>query len=174
MAKLEPKQLRFCEEYLVDLNATAAAIRAGYSKKTATELGYQLLQKPHIKAKIDDLKLKRSGRTEITADIVLRELLLIAKADIAQFFKEDGSFLPLHQIPEIARRAIAGIEVDELFEGFGKDRAQIGYTKKLKFWDKTRALEMLGRHLKLFRDQVDYGLTESLEHIILNSLKEEK
>ena len=64
--------------------------------------------------------------------------------------------MPIHEIPEEIRRAISGLETFEEFEGFGKDREKIGDTKKLKFWDKPRALELLGKHLGLFVDKVDH------------------
>jgi hypothetical protein len=78
---LTAKQQRFVEEYLVDLNATAAAIRAGYSEKTARSIGHELLSKPEIQAAIEAALAERSKRTEITADDVLQRLWSIASAD---------------------------------------------------------------------------------------------
>ena len=86
MRELTGKQKRFVEEYLCDLNATQAAIRAGYSAKTAEWIGPQLLQKTHVAAAIQEAMNKRSVRTEITADRVLREvshMALYDPADIA-------------------------------------------------------------------------------------------
>jgi phage terminase small subunit len=76
MNKLTPKQEMFCKEYLIDLNATQAAIRAGYSPKTAKETGYENLTKPHIAEYINDMKSKREEKVEITAEGVLRDLQL--------------------------------------------------------------------------------------------------
>lgn len=150
------KQRAFCAEYLVDLNATQAAIRAGYSESTARSIGHENLTKPDIEAEIQRLMKERASRVEVTSDMVLRELLNLACVDVGQVFGENGSLLPIHSIPENVRKAISGIDVYEEYAGHGEDRENIGQTKKLRFWDKTKALEMLGRHLKMF--------TEKLEH----------
>lgn len=75
MANLTPKQQRFVEEYLIDLNATQSAIRAGYSEKTAEQLGYQLLQKTSVLKAIEEAKNQVSKRTELTVDMVVQGLL---------------------------------------------------------------------------------------------------
>lgn len=153
MAKLTDMQERFCEEYLIDLNATKAAERAGYAENSASVQGCQLLQKEHVQIRISVLKEERSNRTEITADRVLRELYLIGTSDIGECFNEKGELKLLSDIPENTRRAIAAIEIEELFdEKHGSDRSQIGWTKKLKFWDKNSALEKLCKHLKVYAD----------------------
>jgi phage terminase small subunit len=152
---LTPKQQRFVDEYLIDLNATQAAIRAGYSARTADVQASQILSIPKVAAAVEAAIGERSKRTEITGDSVLRELLLIATADIGQAFDEAGCLLPLGEMPENTRRAISAIESDELFDGVGKDRKRIGLMRKVKFWDKPRALEMLGKHLKLFVDRAE-------------------
>ncbi len=77
--KLTPKQQRFVEEYLIDLNATQAAVRAGYSQRTANEQGYENLTKPHIAAAISEAQQRRSERTEITQDWVLERLVAVAE-----------------------------------------------------------------------------------------------
>ena len=80
--KLTEKQKRFCEEYLIDLNATQAAIRAGYSKKTSDRIGNENLKKLEVQLYLKELMEQRSQRTEITADTVLKELAKIASADV--------------------------------------------------------------------------------------------
>lgn len=154
---LTPKHEAFVREYLVDLNATQAAIRAGYSPKTARQVGAENLSKPVIQAFVSKLIQERASRVEVSADTVLSELLKLAMTDIGQAFKEDGSLKAIHDMPEDVRRAIAGVDVFEEFEGRGEDREQIGWTKKIRFWDKTKALEMLGRHLKLFTDKLEHA-----------------
>lgn len=153
--KLTAKQAAFCAEYLIDLNAAQAAIRAGYSEATAKEIGFENLTKPHIQLEVQKLMAERGERTEITADAVLRELLKVARVDIGEAFNDDGGLKSMKDIPENVRRAIAGVDVLEEFAGRGEDRVQIGYTKKLRFWDKIRALELLGRHLRLFTDKME-------------------
>lgn len=153
--KLNAKQLAFCQNYLIDLNATQAAIRAGYSAKTARQVAAENLTKPAIEAEVARLIDERAARNKIDADTVLGELLRIARADIGQAFNPDGSLKPLADMPEEIRRAIAGVDVFEEFAGRGEDREQVGFTKKVRFWDKVKALEMLGRHLRMFSDRVE-------------------
>jgi phage terminase small subunit len=152
---LTPRQERFVEEYLIDLNATAAATRAGYSGKTAEQQGPRLLGNVGVRSAIEAAQRARSERVQVTADTVLRELLRLATVDIAGAFDEDGALLPIHDIPEDVRRAIAGIEVDEIKERVGGEHTITGYTKKVKFWDKRGSLELLGKHLKLFTDRLE-------------------
>lgn len=152
---LTPKQEAFCREYLIDLNATQAAIRAGYSEKTARQAGTENLSKPAIQAELKELMDLRAKRSEIDADTVLAELLRIARADIGEAFKPDGSLKSMAEMPEEIRRAISGVDVFEEFQGRGEAREQIGFTKRVRFWDKVKALEMLGRHLRMFSDRVE-------------------
>lgn len=151
MKKLAPRQAAFVREYLVDLNATQAAIRAGYKEKTARAQGSRLLTNAAVEAALKGALEKRNERLELKADDVLRELLTFARFDPARAFAKDGSMLPLHEMPEDVRRAISSIEVDE----FDADDGPIGRVKKVKFWSKPHGLEMLGRHLKLFTDKVE-------------------
>ncbi len=154
---LTPKQAAFCREYLVDLNAAKAAVRAGYSKRSAKQTAHAMTEKSEIQAELLRLMSAREVRTEVTADTVLRELVLLAKVDLSQAFNKDGSLKPIHEIPEDVRRAIASVESFEEFEGRGDERKSIGFTRKLRFWDKTKALELLGRHLGMFRDRVEHS-----------------
>ena len=80
--ELTDRQARFCEEYLIDLNATQAAIRTGYSEKTANEQGARLLANVSVQEKIAELKAERSKRTEITQDSVIQELAAVARAEV--------------------------------------------------------------------------------------------
>jgi phage terminase small subunit len=155
MSQLEPKQEMFCREYIIDLNATQAAIRAGYSEHTARQIASELLSKPHVQAEIQRLADKRAAKLDLKAEDVLREVMRLAMVDISEAFNEDGSLKPIKEIPVEVRRAIASVEVDELFEGHGDDREQVGYTRKVKFWDKVKTLQLLGQHLKLFSDRLD-------------------
>lgn len=151
-----PKSILFCHEYIKDLNGKRAAIAVGYSEKGASVCATKLLKQPDVRSLIQALMDKRSKRMDITADRVLEEIARSAFFDIGDLYNESGAIKPLHEIESQARRAIASIESQELFEGFGKDRIQTGHTKKLKLNDKLKALELLGRHLKLFTDKVEH------------------
>jgi phage terminase small subunit len=157
MAGLTPKQSIFVKEYLIDLNATQAAIRAGYSEKTAYSIGEENLKKPVIAAAIQEAMDKRGTRTEITADRVLEEIAKLAFFDPRKFFNPDGSPIPIQDLDDNTAMALSGIDVLEEYEGSGKDRVFVGYTKKFKLSDKKASLELLGRHLKLFTDKVEHS-----------------
>ena len=138
---LTEKQERFVEEYLVDLNATQAAIRAGYSPKRASEQAYQLLQKTTVQEAIQAKKREREWRTQITQDAVLRELAAIGFARSTDYAHINGDghvvLTPTAWLTEEQRIAIAGVKETQ----FGVE---------VKMHDKIRALEMLGKHLGIF------------------------
>jgi phage terminase small subunit len=167
---LTAKESRFVEEYLVDLNATQAAIRAGYSQKTAAQIGYENLRKPHIVDAIAKAMAERSDRTKVTADRVLTGIAELAYYDIAELFADDGSLKAIWEIPIRVRNAIAGIEVEDLWEGRGEAREHIGTLHKVKLADRKGNLELLGRHLKLFTDKVEHEAGASLEQILARSM----
>ncbi|OPY60778.1 MAG: Terminase small subunit [Syntrophorhabdaceae bacterium PtaU1.Bin034] len=158
-AKLTKRQHLFVLEYLVDYNGTRAAIRAGYSPKTAEQLAYQLLQIPSVKEALDAEVQKRLEKIGVTADRVLTELARIGMHDIRKLYNEDGTLKAPHEWDNDTAAAVAGIEVFEEFEGKGKNRKKIGDTRKVKVFDKKGALELLGKHLKLFSDKVEHEHT---------------
>lgn len=153
---LTPKQERFAQEYVVDLNATQAAIRAGYSEDTARAQASRLLLNVDIQAHVEKARKEQTQRTGVDADTILFELLRIARSDLGQAFDDNGNLLPIKEIPEDVRRAISGVETFEEFDGHGSERVKVGETRKLKFWDKTRALELLGKHLGLYVERIDH------------------
>ena len=149
MAKLTPKQKAFCDEYLIDLNVTQAAIRAGYSVYYADKKAYKLLENPEIKERIDKRMKDRQKRTEITQDIVLEELRRIALAKPTDFFKikdmgqyKQVDIIPTDNIPEDKIGAIAGIK-------------QGANGIEVKLHDRLKALELIGRHLGMFKDKLE-------------------
>ncbi|GAW29597.1 terminase small subunit [Carboxydocella sp. ULO1] len=149
MAKLTPKQQRFIEEYLIDLNATQAAIRAGYSPKTAHEQGAQLLAKISIREAIDKAIAERSRRTGITQDRVLRELAKVAFVNATDIIDMDDA-----AIRDDANRddtaAIAGVKVKRIPTEAGEI-----IEREVKIYDKIKALELLGKHLGMFTDKLN-------------------
>jgi phage terminase small subunit len=143
---LNPQQASFAREYLVDLNATKAAIRAGYSPKTADRQGSRLLRNAVIAKAVQEGKLSRQERIEVNSDDVLRELVRISKADLRKVFNEDGNIKNPKDWPDEVAAFISSIEVEEI----GERGVVIGHVKKIKLWPKVPALELLGKHLALW------------------------
>src|SRR5690606_14509916 len=114
---LTAKQRRFVEEYLIDLNATQAAIRAGYSSRTAGQIGDENLKKPQIAAAVQAAQAERSARTQITQDRVLTELARIAFFDIRKLYNDDGSMKRPHELDDDAAAVLAGVDVVETAVG---------------------------------------------------------
>lgn len=159
-AKLTPKQERFVAEYLIDLNATQAAIRAGYSAKTAGSVGHENLTKPEIAAAIQEAMQSRAQRTQITADRVLLELGRLAFFDIRRIYNADGSLKNPAELDDDSAAAIAGIDVVEMAGGMsigGEEGAGHVpmFTKKAKTFDKKGALELAMRHLGMLKDKTE-------------------
>lgn len=166
---LKTKHHLFALEYLKDLNAAQAAIRAGYSKKTAKQQGQRLLTNADLKEFIDAELKARQIRTKITADRVLAELHRLATVDIGGAFNDDGSVKELSEMDEDVRRAITGIEVIEYFEGCGPEREQVGVIKKIRMASKEKTLELLAKHLELLTEKFKHDLGEDLAEVIAES-----
>lgn len=155
---LTPKQQLFCDEYLIDLNATQAAIRAGYSARTASSIGEENLRKPEILACLQERKKERHERTKINADYVLQRLAQIDEMDVADILNDDGSLRPVKEWPKVWRQYVSGFEISELFDGKGDERQMVGVLKKIKWPDKLKNLELLGKHSHVgaFSEQVKH------------------
>jgi len=153
--KLTPKQARFVDEYLVDLNATQAAIRAGYSKRSAEVIGYENLNKPVVAAAIEAKRKELASTLGITRERILKEMEKIAFSDPRAMFAPDGSLLPVHLMSDAAVGAIASFEVDSV--QLGKPAADgtctRTFTTKIKCWDKRAQLETLMKHLGMAEDK---------------------
>ncbi|WP_147196011.1 terminase small subunit [Pantoea sp. CCBC3-3-1] len=155
---LTDKQEMFCREYLIDLNATQAAIRAGYSEKTAPTIACENLIKPNVQERIAQLKAERNEQLNIDAAYVLRRLVEIDQMDVLDIVKDDLSLKPVTEWPATWRRYISGFDVAEMFENTGEDGARelAGILKKIKWPDKVKNLELLGKHVTVqaFKENV--------------------
>lgn len=162
--KLTPKQKRFVEEYLIDLNATQAAIRAGYSQRTANEQGARLLVNVSIAAAIEAAKEKRSERTEITQDMVLQELAKIGFSDIRKVVRwgetmvrtetdKDGNDV---EVPYHGLALIDSTEIDDATAAAISEVTEGRNGLTVKLHDKKGALVDIGRHLGMFKDRVEH------------------
>ena len=164
MSTFTNKQEMFIKEYLIDLNATQAAIRAGYSEKTASQQGERLLRNVQVSAAIQEAMNKRSNKLEITAERVLQEIAKLAFYDPRNFFDDDGRIKPISELDENTAMALGGIET--LHKIIGDEKDGMAVVTKIKLVDKGQNLERLGRHLKLFTDKVEHSGSLTLEQIV--------
>lgn len=159
------KQKKFVEEYLIDLNATQAAIRAGYSVKNAGKIGHELLEKTRISNEITKKIAERSRRTGINADRVLIELAKIAFVNADDVIESKDATLK----ENASRDDLAAIQSIKV-KTFGED----GVEREIKFADKIKALDMLGRHLGMWNDKLQVsGMEEEQKKLgdILDQLR---
>ncbi len=141
--ELNAKQLRFVDEYLIDLNGKQAAIRAGYSAKTAEVQASRLLSLAKVSMAVEVKRKELAHDLGITRERVLKEIAAIAFADVRKLYRADGSMLKPHEWPDDVAASVAGLDTNEL----RADGAAIGFTQKVKGWDKSKALENLLKHL---------------------------
>lgn len=150
MAKLTDKQELFAREYLKDLNATQAAIRAGYSAKTAQEQASRLLSNVMVQSRISELKAERNEEVGIDAAYVLRRLVEIDQMDVLDILLPNGELKPIKDWPKTWRTTLSGMDVTEMA---GDDPS---FLKKIKWPDKVKNLELLGKHVTVqaFKENV--------------------
>jgi len=151
MTKLTDKQQKFCQEYIVDLNATQAALRAGYSAKCINFQGPKNLVKPCIRNEIQRLKAERSERTQIKADDVVLELAKVAFSNIEDYLTvDDKGETHLKSFEGIKRDVLAAIESIKINTTKNKDDSREYTTTQFKLHSKLNALEQLGKHLGIY------------------------
>jgi len=170
---MNEKKARFAKEYIIDLNATQAAIRAGYSEKTAYSQGQRLLKDVEIQALIQKEMDKRGKRTDITADRVVKELGKIAFSDVRNVYNGDGRMLEPYELSDDAAATISSFKVTKLSVG-GAENDMEKVTEEYKRHDKTKALELLGRHFGIFNDKLEHSGTTVQRVINVNPTKKKK
>jgi phage terminase small subunit len=149
MRKFEQQQDRFVDEYLIDFNGKQACIRAGYNAKSAARQAVRLLDMPRIQELLTIKKKAISSKLEISQQRTLLEIGRIAFSDIRKLFKEDGTMKKFNELDDDTAASLAAVDTEELIlEG-----VSIGRTKKIKMWDKGKALEMLARHYGLLGEE---------------------
>ncbi|HBO04340.1 MAG TPA: terminase small subunit [Eubacterium sp.] len=185
---LTAKQKRFCDEYLIDLNATQAAIRAGYSEKTAYRTGADNLRKPQIEEYIAKRQKELSRSTEITQERVIKELALIAfsnNADYAHVVEKkmkaevDGALVDVldEDGKPVMYRTVEPVLTEELTE---EQKRALAVIKKgrdgleVKSCDKVKALELLGKHLGIFTDKIEANVNDTTRSELQELLAQRK
>ncbi len=154
-SQLTDKQQRFVEEYLIDLNATQAAIRAGYSEESARSIGCENLTKPDIQSAIAESRAMLSIAAQVTQERVLREYAKLAFLDIRKAFDDEGNLRPIHELDDDTAAAISGIEIDVKSTEVDGTTLNSSRIHKLKLSDKKAALDSIGRHLGMFTDKTE-------------------
>lgn len=153
---LTPRQACFVQEYLVDLNATQAAIRAGYSRRGATAQGSRLLANAKVAAKLSTAQAKRAERVEISADMVLRELALIGFANMGDYMRATTGGDPYLDFADLSREqtaVLSEVTIEDFTDGRGDDAREVKRVK-FKLCDKRAALVDIGKHLGMFVDRI--------------------
>lgn len=147
------REATFAEAYLANnMRGDLAAIAAGYAKGSAKRQAVSMLARPGVQKLIRERQAELAKAHRLTTDSVMDELSKIVHADPRKLFDDAGNLLPIRQWPDDMAGAVASIEVDELFDGKGKGRKHIGYTKKVKLWDKNSGIEKAMKHLGLFAE----------------------
>ncbi len=147
--KLNAGQLRFCQEYVIDLNGSAAAVRAGYSEKSSRELASKLLTKANIKKKIQDLQDKLAEKTGVSAEEIINELKKCGFSNIQDYIKGGNLVVDLSKIPREQAAAVEAIKIEETIT-MVNDKPVTRVKTTFKMVDKISALEKLGRHAGIF------------------------
>lgn len=151
-AELTDRERVFVREYLVDLNAAQAVVRAGYSPRAAKQTAYRIMNRPRVKAAVEAAMAERAAGLKITAERVLRELALLGFANVMDYFRPqaDGTaHVDLSGLTRDQAAAITEVTVEEFVSGRGKAGREVRRVK-VKLADKSRNLELIGKHLGMF------------------------
>lgn len=170
---MDARRAKFVREFLVDLNGTQAAIRAGYSPKGAHVAASRLLSDVKIVAELQRLQAKQLAKVELDAETVKARIREILTADLAEAFDEHNCLLDIHAMPAHVRQVIASIEVDELWEGSGDERTQIGVTRKVKLWSKVEVAKLAAQHLGMLAPS-KVEVSGSIEHRVETMTPEQR
>lgn len=170
MSKLTDKQEHFCQQFLI-LGNKSEAYRAAFNTSnmkpaTVNRAAKELYDNPKITARIKELQEERRERNQVDADYVLQRLIEIDQMDVLDILGNDGSFKQIHQWPKVWRQYISGLDISELWEGHGDDKEIAGLLKKIKWPDKTKNLELLGKHITVqaFKEQKELSGGLKISH----------
>ena len=165
MAKLTDKQELFAREFIVDLNATQAAIRAGYSEKSSRNQGARMMANDDILDRIAELKADRNEQVGVDAAYVLRRLTEIDQMDVLDILLANGELKPIKDWPKVWRTTLSGMDVVEMASA-----ESAALLKKIKWPDKVKNLELLGKHVDVqaFKEQtkVEHGFEEEVSDLM--------
>lgn len=167
MHKLNLREKIFVKEYAVDLNATRAAIAAGYSERSASVTGARLITKAKVKNEIEKAMKEKMERAEINQDWVIRRYAAIAGTDKRQFFNNDGTLKPVREWTEEMAACVSSLDIQELSGEDGKS----AMIKKLRLLDSRAALDSIARHLGMFVDKVEHSGSVEAPKVVIELSK---
>lgn len=150
MSELTEKQKRFCQEYVIDLNATQAAIRAGYSENSANEQGCQNLAKLNIQEYISQLQQSKSEELNITQNQVLKELMKVAFGDVKNYFDDLGRLIDINELENDVSGSIKSVTVQQEKTELKGESFISSSLKKIESYDKLKALEIINKMLGFY------------------------
>ncbi|WP_136797068.1 terminase small subunit [Desulfosediminicola ganghwensis] len=171
--KLNAREQRFVNEYLVDLNPKRAAIVAGYAKSTADNKAYVWVSnsqsKPHVFNAIQIAKKNRCEKVQMDAELELMRLVEILEMDVADILTDQGIVKPIKEWPDVWRKNVSNVEFKEIFKGTGPARrSSIGQLKKIRWPDKLKVLELIGRHVNVsaWQEKREIELGDTTKQVI--------
>lgn len=153
---MTPRQQAFVDAYLVNPNATEAATKAGYSARTAKQVGHKVLQVPAVAEAIAKRREKLSAKSGLTAELLDAKLLALVNFDPRKLLTKDGRVKMPNEWDDETAAAVAGLENEELFDGRGDEREHIGTLRKVKIADRIRPIELGYKRLGLLREQAAF------------------
>jgi phage terminase small subunit len=160
---LTRRQARFVEEYLIDLNATQAAVRAGFSPRSAAEIGSRLIEKSQVADAIARATAERSARVGLRQDRVLEELSVIGFAKLTDFAEWDGERFRLKPSAEIDGRAVVQVmETEKFIKTVGDGEVLMSRERSIKLHDKVAALNLLAKHLSLYPERAQAAIQNNV------------
>ena len=173
MAKLTTKQRLFADDYVISNNATQSYMKIYKVKKeeTASAAATRLLGNVKVKEYVENKLKPKFEKYDITQERILQEYAKIAFLNPKHLFNNDGTLKGIHEIDDDTIAAINGVEVQEIFEGSGKDREQVGTLHKLKIVDKKGALDSLAKIQGMFIDKVEHSGKITIDDLITGKVQ---
>lgn len=172
LRKLNIKEQKFVQEYLIHGNATRAAKKAGYAERSAQQIGFEILLKPVINEVVTAGRESMAQRLDATAEKILSELAASAFSNLSHYYINDEGYLALEEgAPAEAMRAVQSFEREQIV----KEDGSVVYRSKFRFWDKVAAANLLGKKLKLFVEKIEIeNPQDEAYRLLLKQLKAEQ
>ena len=162
---LTAMQEAYCQSYIkTPENQTQAAINAGFSPNTAAVKASVMMRDERIQKRIAELMEERNKRMRVSADYVLMRLVEIDQMDVIDILNDDMSIKPVSEWPKVWRQDLTGFELADMFEGRGDEKELVGILKKIKWPDKVKNLELIGKHVDVnaFKERLDVNVNVTI------------